>query len=51
VTAAAAAESGLSSVTVGWLLDEKGFRVGAIERAELRRAAKLILYLTRDDSP
>lgn len=32
-------------VSVGWLLGEEEFRIGASERAELRRAAHLILNL------
>lgn len=40
-----------TGVTVGWLLNEQGFRVGAREREQLRRAANVILDLTRDDSP
>ena len=33
-------------VTVGWLLDEREFLIGAEEREELRRAANVILRLT-----
>jgi transcriptional regulator with XRE-family HTH domain len=38
-------------VTVGWLLDEREFRIGASEREQLRQAAQVTLDLTRDDSP
>jgi transcriptional regulator with XRE-family HTH domain len=33
-------------VTVGWLLGEQEFRIGAREREELRNAAHVILRLT-----
>ena len=38
-----------AGVTVGWLLGEREFRIGAMERDELQRAAKVILDLTGDD--
>ena len=36
-------------VTVGWLLNEREFRIGAEERERLRQAARSILDLTGDD--
>jgi transcriptional regulator with XRE-family HTH domain len=33
-------------VTVGWLLEEREFRIGTEEREQLRRAANVILDLT-----
>ena len=37
-------------ITVGWLLNEREFRIGEAARAELRHAARRILELT-DDGP
>jgi len=35
--------------TVGWILEEPGFRVSAEKRVKLRAAATIILDVTRDE--